>query len=79
MTDLRQTAGAVGVILLLTALLTAAFFAVFGGIALLVDWIVTAALPAARLWADSNPDARDILTLGVLALLALAAAEYRRR
>ena len=79
MTDMRQTAIAAGVVLLWVALLTAGVFAVCGGITLFADWLLASAIPAARAWAAGNPNERDILTIGVLALLALLAGEYRRK
>lgn len=68
-----------GVILLWVALFTAAVFAVCSGVTLLADWFATTALPAVTTWATVNPDKRDILTIGVLALLALAASQIRGR
>lgn len=79
MTDLRQTAGAVGIILFLTALVAAASFIVCGGVTLFADWLLSSAIPAVREWAATNPDERDIVTIGVLALLMLIAGEYRRK
>lgn len=78
MTDLRQTAIAAGVILLWVVLFAAGAFVVCGGVTLFADWLVSSAIPAARAWAAGNPNERDILTIGVLALVALALAEYRR-
>ena len=78
MTDLRQTAIAAGVILLWVAILTAGVFAVCGGVTLLADWLLSSVIPAAHGWAAGNPNERDILTIGALALLALIAAEYRK-
>lgn len=78
MTDMRQTAIAAGVVLLWVALLTAGVFVVCGGVALLADWLVSSAIPAVREWAAGNPNERDILTIGVLALVTLVLAEYRR-
>lgn len=40
----------------------------------LAEWAVGVAL-----WLANNPDERDLATIGVLALLALIAGEYRRR
>lgn len=40
----------------------------------LAEWAVGAVM-----WLSDNPDERDLATIGVLALLALGAAEYRRR
>lgn len=45
-------------------------------------WIVVALAEWAVgvvLWLSDNPNERDLATIGVLALLALGAAEYRRR
>lgn len=78
MTDLRQTAGAVGIILFLTALVAAASFIVCGGVTLFADWLLSSAIPAVREWAAGNPNERDLVTIGVLALLALLLAEYRK-
>ena len=79
MTDLRQTVGAVGIILFLVAVIAVASFIVCGGVTLFADWLLSSAIPAVREWAAGNPNERDLVTIGVLALLALGAAEYRRK
>ena len=79
MTDMRQTAIAAGVILLWVVLMTVGVFVVCGGVTLFADWLLSSAIPTVREWAAGNPNERDILTIGVLALLALLAGEYRRR
>ena len=78
MTDLRETAIAAGVILLWVALLTVGVFVVCGGVTLFADWLLSSAIPAVRELAAGNPNERDILTIGVLALVMLVLAEYRR-
>lgn len=63
---------AVLVVFILTAIV------VIGGLLFVVvalaEWAVNAVM-----WLADNPDERDLATIGVLALLALGAAEYRRR
>ena len=59
------------VIVVWACLLGLAFVLVCAGVTLAADWIVNAVIP----WLAAEPDRQSIITLGALALIALAAAE----
>lgn len=65
-------------VLVCMAILTVLFLAAGWFIVHAVEWLATVAVPGIVTWADDNPNAFDVLLIGVLALLALAGAEVRR-
>lgn len=48
-------------------------------VTLAADWLLTRAVPSILSWSRANPNARDVLTIGTLAFVALLLAEWRRK
>lgn len=78
MTTARDTIIAAGIVLLWTALVAVGAFVACGLPVLVADWLLSTAIPAVQAWAAEYPNERDILTIGVLALVALLASELRK-
>lgn len=67
-----------GVTLLCVAIMFAGAFAAGWLLVHVVDWFATVAMPAIVAWANGAPNQRDVVVIGVLALLALLAGEIRK-